>query len=61
MPDEKQRTLHGNNAKTSPKSKVVPDYITNTVTMAQKKEHETPIVEDSDVAYARKFSQENQK
>lgn len=62
MADPKQpKKLHGNNAKVEPGSKVVPSFLTNTVTMSQKKQHETPIVEDSNVAYARKFSQENQK
>lgn len=62
MSDPKQpKKLHGNSAKVNPAGKVVPAFLTNTVTMSQEKNHETPVVEDSNVAYARKFSQENQK
>lgn len=58
---KKPKKLHGNSARVSPDSKPVPAFLTNTVTMSQKKDHETPVVEDSNVEYARKFSQENQK
>lgn len=62
MAEGKQpKKLHGNSARVSQDSKVVPAFLTNTVTMSQKRDHETPVVEDSNVAYARKFSKENQK
>lgn len=62
MSQKKQpKDLHGNYAKINPGKNVVPLFTTNTVTMSEQKEHETPIVEDSNVEYARKFSKENQK
>lgn len=58
---DKRKELHGNKAKIDPGSKIDPLFIANTVTMAEKKEHETPVVSDSNVSYARKFSIENKK
>ncbi len=59
--NKKPKVIHGNNAKVSPNSKIEPLYSTNTVTLSNKKKHETPIVEDSNVSYARNFSEENKK
>lgn len=56
---DKPRIIHGNKAKAT--GDTVPAYLANTVTMADKKRHETPVVEDQNVAYAKKFVQENKK
>lgn len=61
MANSKPDSLHGNGAKVEPDRKIVPQFLTNTVTMSREKKHETPLVDDSNVEYARKFSQENQK
>lgn len=53
--------LRGNKTKVDPKSKIEPLYITNTVTMSDRKDHETPVVDDDNVSYARKFQEENKK
>lgn len=58
---KKRKEIHGNNAKANPEHKPEPLYIANTVTMADKEDHETPVVPDSNVAYARKFVEENKK
>lgn len=57
----KEREIHGNKAKVDPGSNKVPEYLTNTVTMSDRKKHETPVVDDDNVAYARKFVEENKK
>lgn len=56
-----KKEIHGNNAKVDKNSKIEPAFIASTVTMSDKKKHETPLVEDSNVAYARKFIEENKK
>lgn len=58
---DKTPKLHGNHAKIDPKKKITGDYITNAVTLFQKKEGETPVADDEAVDLAREFSQENQK
>lgn len=57
----KGKALHGNNAKVDPQKKVVGRFVTNTVTMSDRKDHETPIVDEDDVEYAKKFVEENKK
>ena len=55
------KELHGNNAKVAPNKKIEGAYVTNTVTMSNKKNCKTPIVQQSNVEYARKFAEENKK
>lgn len=58
---DKRKEIHGNKAKVEPGGRIDPLFIANTVTMAGKKKHETPVVEDSNVSYARDFVNENKK
>lgn len=58
---DKRKEIRGNETKVDTNSKIDPLYITNTITMADRKKNETPIVDDDNVAYARKFQEENEK
>lgn len=55
------KRLHGNRAKIDSKQSVESLYRSNRVTLTSHKDHETPLVEDDDVAYARNFVEENKK
>lgn len=55
------KELHGNMAKVDPKTKISPLYATNTAAISSKKQHETPVVDDENVAHARNFVTENKK
>lgn len=57
----KPKEIRGNKTTVDPKSKIEPLYITNTVTMSDRKLNETPVADDDNVAYARKFQEENKK
>jgi hypothetical protein len=59
MPEPRKK--HGNRAKIDPESQIASLYATNRVTLSDHKEHETPVVSDDDVAYARRFAEENKK
>lgn len=63
MKDEnpKGKALHGNSAKIAPKKHVSSLYQANRVTISDHKDHETPMVDDDDVAYAKSFVDENHK
>lgn len=58
---EKDKKLHGNHAKIEPKKHVESLYQSNMVTLSNRKQDETPLVNDDDVAYARRFVEENKK
>jgi hypothetical protein len=58
---KKEKILHGNRAKIDPKKQIESLYATNRVTLSDHKAHETPIVEDDDVEYSRRFVEENEK
>lgn len=51
----------GNSTEVDPRKKVSSEYVTNAVTVSNRKKNETPIVDDQNVALARDFSQENKK
>lgn len=53
--------LRGNSAKIDPAKKIIGLNVTNTVTMSEKTIHGTPVVDDENVAYAKKFVEENKK
>lgn len=55
------KEIHGNQAKVPKGKKIAPEFIANTVTMACEKNHETPVVPDGNVAYAKEFVEENKK
>ena len=55
------KELHGNRAKIDPAKPIVGRNIMDAVTMSDHKKRETPIVSDENVAYARKFAEENKK
>ena len=55
------KELHGNRAKIDPATPVVGRDITNAVTMPDHKKRGIPVVSDENVAFARKFAQENKK
>jgi hypothetical protein len=59
MPPEK--LLHGNNARIHPRKHVESLYQTNLVTYSEETEGETPVSSDENVAYAKKFVDENKK
>jgi hypothetical protein len=63
MPNQpkKEKALHGNRAKIDPKKQIASLYEMNRVTMAEHKAHETPIVNDDNVEYAKHFVEENKK
>lgn len=59
--NKEKRLLHGNNAKIDPKTEVTSLYQSNRVTLSSRREDETPLVDDDNVEYARRFSEENKK
>lgn len=58
---KKEKLLHGNSAKIDPAKDVTSLYQQNLVTASDKKDHETPLVDDENVEYARRFVEENKK
>lgn len=61
MNNAEPKRLHGNNAKIDPKKKVESLYQSNMVILSDSKEGVTPVVDDDDVEYARRFAEENKK
>ena len=53
--------IHGNKAKIDKSKKIAPEFATMTNMMADKKENETLIVNDENVAHAKHFVEENKK
>lgn len=58
---EKIKKLHGNHAAINPCKHVDSMYQNNLVTVHDHCENETPIVDEKNVRYARKFVEENKK
>lgn len=58
---KKLKNLHGNKAKVDPKGHVESLYQSNMVTLSNRKDHETPVVDDENVEYGRRFVEENKK
>jgi len=56
-----KKKLHGNQARVDPEKKIEGMYATNAVTISNRKERETPLVDDENVSLARDFSMENKK
>lgn len=55
------KLIHGNNAKIDPNKHVSELYEANMVTLSNRKSHETPLVDDANVEYAREFVEKNKK
>lgn len=51
----------GNDTKADLTKKISPLYESNMVTLSNRKENETPLVDDENVEYARRFVEENKK
>lgn len=59
--NKKDQALHGNSAKIDPAGAVTSLYQSNTVTMSDRKQHETPLVDEKNVEYIKKFVEVNEK
>lgn len=61
MPDKQPKKLHGNRAKVDEAKQVESLYQSNRAVLSSRREDETPLVDDDNVEYARRFVEENKK
>jgi hypothetical protein len=55
------KEIHGNKAKIDKSKKVMPEFAAMTNALADRKDNETLVVNDENVAHAKHFVEENKK